>query len=73
MYSRKPLKPKWVIFTNSRDTGEIPHNTAFVKVKLERAVDGAPSQIPKLKFLTTPSTIKSPKGGGGYSDIFTHT
>ena len=30
--------------------------------KLERAVDGAPSQIPTLKFLTPPSTHKSHPG-----------
>ena len=32
-----------------------------LKIKLERAIDGAPSQIPTLKFLT-PSTPKSNPG-----------
>ena len=32
------------------------------KIKLERAVDGAPSQIPTQKFFTPPSTHKSHPG-----------
>ena len=43
----------------------VPVNTMYLmkeKRKLDRAVNGAPSQIPTLKFLTPPSTTKSHPG-----------
>ena len=37
-------------------------NYCKIKKKLERAVDGAPSQIPTLKFLTPPSPTSPTPG-----------
>ena len=40
------------------------------KGQLERAVDGAPSQIPKLKFLTPSSPIRGHEPGNRMTILF---